>query len=76
MKVCGNCGNQLNDNAVKCPECKRSVCLNCGNPIGAGVTKCPKCGEQTLAGGLQSIGCIMFIVGAVILIVFAVIMFI
>ncbi|MFA5761652.1 MAG: hypothetical protein WC877_07845 [Dehalococcoidales bacterium] len=76
MKVCGNCGNQLNDSDMKCSSCNRKVCKNCGNPVGAGVTKCPKCGEATLMGGIQSLGCIMFAVGAVILIVIVVIIFI
>ena len=68
MKYCGNCGNQLNDNEVKCPSCRKSVCLNCGNPIGSGVTKCPKCGQETAMGGLLSmIGCIMVAILAIII---------
>ncbi len=67
MKYCGNCGNELNDSDVKCPSCRKNVCKNCGNPIGSNVNKCPKCGEATPMGSIQSLGCIMFTVGALII---------
>lgn len=62
-KQCGHCGETVGSESSKCPSCGRKICTNCGNPIGSGVTKCPKCGEATTIGGIQSLGCMLFIVG-------------
>ena len=60
---CGVCGHKIEVKTSKCPSCGTKICTNCGNPIGTGVTKCPKCGEATTMGGIQSIGCLLFIAG-------------
>ena len=74
MRTCGNCGALLDGKVTKCPECGKNVCINCGNILGVGVTKCPKCGQATIWGGLQSLGCLMTIVGVALLFLFFLIM--
>ena len=72
MKTCGNCGVSLDDKATKCTACGKAICKNCGNVLGTGVTKCPKCGEATIWGGLQSLGCVLTIIGVGIIILLVV----
>ncbi|MDP8289775.1 MAG: zinc-ribbon domain-containing protein [Candidatus Susulua stagnicola] len=68
-KVCGNCGASLEDIATKCPQCGKNVCRNCGNILGFGVTKCPKCGAPTGWGVSQGCGCLLLVVGFVMLVI-------
>jgi len=71
-KPCGNCGTSLEEKITKCPKCGKAVCVNCGNVLGLGVGKCPRCGEATILGGLQSCGCLLFVIGLILLTIVAV----
>lgn len=50
---CGNCGNEVSDNAVACMKCgadpRKSVgfCRNCGAEVGGNAVVCIKCGAAT-----------------------------
>lgn len=73
MRKCSNCQTELDNKTTKCPNCGNAVCLKCGQILGDGVTKCPQCGQPTKMGGLQSTGCLMIIVGVIIVVLFIVI---
>jgi TM2 domain-containing membrane protein YozV/RNA polymerase subunit RPABC4/transcription elongation factor Spt4 len=53
-KYCANCGEQINQNEVVCPECKSNqpktvqtkYCANCGSEIDKKAEICPKCGVR------------------------------
>jgi ribosomal protein L40E len=72
---CGVCGHKIDIKTSKCPSCGSKICTNCGNPIGSSVTKCPKCGEATTFGGIQSLGCLLF-AGGILIIIFMVLFFV
>ena len=48
---CGNCGEQIDDNAAVCVKCGVKVgtvnrfCKNCGNPLADTATYCTNCGS-------------------------------
>ena len=75
MRICGNCGAQLEDKAIKCPQCKKDVCLNCGNVLGVGVKACPKCGQTTGLGAMQSCGCLMLAIGILLFLALSIFLF-
>ena len=47
--VCANCGAEIKENWVKCPQCMEFIkkgCPKCGGEIQSGWKACPSCGEK------------------------------
>lgn len=47
--VCGNCGGEIKENWVRCPQCMEFIkksCPKCGGEIQSGWKACPSCGEK------------------------------
>lgn len=47
---CPECGKEISDKAVSCPNCgaivKKKFCQHCGEQIDSDCIICPKCGKQ------------------------------
>lgn len=47
---CPECGKEISDKAVSCPNCgavvKKKFCQHCGASIDSDCVVCPKCGKQ------------------------------
>ena len=50
MIKCPECGKEISDKAVSCPNCgavvKKKFCQHCGEKIDNECVVCPKCGKQ------------------------------
>lgn len=50
MINCPECGKEISDKAVSCPNCgavvKKKFCQHCGEKIDNDCVVCPKCGKQ------------------------------
>lgn len=47
--VCANCGAEIKENWVRCPQCMEFIkksCPKCGSEIQSGWKACPSCGEK------------------------------
>lgn len=49
---CRECGNEISDKAISCPQCgapqSMKKCNECGSEISDKAISCPKCGAPTL----------------------------
>lgn len=47
---CPECGKEISDKAISCPNCgavvKKKFCHHCGASIDSDCVVCPKCGKQ------------------------------
>lgn len=50
MIYCKECGKEISDKAISCPNCgavvKKKFCQHCGEQIDSECIICPKCGKQ------------------------------
>jgi len=66
---CGNCGNEVDGNAVACMKCGANprmvvgFCTNCGNSVASNAVVCTNCGVSLARGGASGAGKSRLVVG-------------